>query len=122
MPIMFQRMTAKLYDETQQTGNTTAMIVCDWSSYKLDRHISNCVGSYVVSRNLDGVSSGVSYASSASTPLNQAADIIAGAFRISYEGGDHLAPLIAKFSALRYKRDSVMCVGGYPMESVFKVF
>src|SRR5437763_1256898 len=31
VPLMFQRATAKLYDEMQQTGQTTAMIVCDWS-------------------------------------------------------------------------------------------
>lgn len=122
VPLMFQRATAKLYDEMQQTGDATAMIVCDWSSYKLDRHISNCVGSYAVSRGLDGVFSGVSYASSASTPLIQAADLIAGAFRISYEGGSHLDPLIARLGALRYARAGVKCVGGYPMESVFKVF
>lgn len=122
VPLMFQRMTAKLYDEIQQTGNATAMIVCDWSSHKLDRHISNCVGSYVVARSLDGVSSGVSYASSASTPIVQAADLIAGAFRISYEGGTHLAPFIAKLSALRYKRDGVTCVDGYPMESILRLF
>ena len=55
VPLMFQRATAKLYDEMQQTGNATAMIVCDWSSYKLDRHISDCVGSYAVSRRLCSV-------------------------------------------------------------------
>lgn len=122
VPLMFQRATAKLYDEMQQTGNTTAMIVCDWSSYKLDHHISDCVGSYAVSRGMDGVFSGVSYASSASTPLIQAADLIAGAFRISYEGGNHLDPLMAKLYALRYVRAGVRCVGGYQMDSVLKVF
>jgi Protein of unknown function (DUF3800) len=122
VPLMFQRAMAKLYDEMQQTDNATAMIVCDWSSYKLDHHISDCVGSYAVSRGLDGVFSGVSYASSASTPLVQTADLIAGAFRISYEGGTHLDPLIAKLSALRYTRVGVKCVGGHPMDSVFKVF
>jgi Protein of unknown function (DUF3800) len=122
VPIMFQRATAKLYDEMQQTGNVTAMIVCDWSSYKLDHHISNCVGSYAVSRGLDGLFSGVSYASSASTPLIQVADLIAGAFRISHEGGTHLDPFVAKLSGLRYKRAGVKCVGGHPMESVFKIF
>jgi len=122
VPLMYQRATAKLYDEMQQTGNGTAMIVCDWSTYKLDHHVSNCVGSYAVSRGLEGVFSGVSYASSSSTPLIQVADLIAGAFRISYEGGSHLDPLMAKLSSLRYARAGAKCVGGYAMDSMFRVF
>jgi len=122
VPLMFQRAMAKLYDEMQQTGNASAMIVCDWSSYKLDHHISACVGSYAISRGLDGVFSGVAYASSASTPIVQVADLVAGAFRISYEGGTHLDPLIARLGALRYSRVGVRCVGGHQMDSVFKIF
>lgn len=121
VPLMFQRAVAKLIDEVRQRQEI-AKIVCDWSSYKLDRHISNCVGSYAVSRGFTEIIGDVSYASSASSTIVQAADLIAGAFRIWHEGGTRLDPLITKLTALQYERPGARCFEGHPVETVFKVF
>jgi hypothetical protein len=122
VPLMFQRITAKFLDEVAVRGDGTGSIVCDWSSYKLDGHISTCVGSYAVSRGYDQVIGGVTYGSSHSFTVIQAADLIAGAFRISYEGGAHLGTLIARLSQLQYSRAGIQCVEGFPMTSIFRVF
>lgn len=121
VPLMFQRLVAKLIDEVRQSKDTTK-IVCDWSAYKLDRHVSVCVRSYVVSRGLREMIGDVTYASSSSSTIVQAADLIAGAFRIWNEGGTHLNPLISRLTALQYTRPGALCSEGYPMETVFKVF
>ncbi len=121
VPLMYQRLITKLVDETRRAGQS-AMIVCDWSNYKLDHHISTCVGSYTTSRGLGEIIGGVTYASSSSFTVIQACDLIAGAFRIWYEGGTHLDPLITKLMELQYQRPGEQCMEGYPMESVFRVF
>lgn len=121
-PLMFQRMAAKLIDEVDQTIAGRGMILCDWTSYKLDRHLSNCIGSYAVSRNYQQLIGGVTYGSSRSLTVIQAADLIAGAFRISLEGGDHLGTLIGRLGQLEYKRSGIKCVAGFPMNSIFKIF
>jgi hypothetical protein len=122
IPLMYQRMTAKFIDEVDYKTAGTGSIVCDWSAYKLDNHVSACVQSYAVSRGYTQMIGGVVYGSSHSFTAIQAADLIAGAFRISYEGGAHLATLISRLSGLRYERVGANCVEGFPLTSVFRLF
>lgn len=122
VPLMFQRLTAKFLDDVDHRHEPTGSLVCDWSSYKLDHHISQCVGSYAVSRGYKQIIGGVSYASSHSFTTIQAADLIAGAYRMWYEGGSHLNGLIAALTALQHDRPGVLDVQKYPMASVFRVF
>jgi hypothetical protein len=122
VPLIYQRLTAKFLDEVGQKGAGTGAIVCDWTSYKLDHHISTCVQSYAVSRGYSGIIGGVTYGSSHSFTAIQAADLIAGAFRMSYEGATHMATLVGRLSALGYSRAGAMCVEGFPITSVFRLF
>jgi hypothetical protein len=122
VPLMFQRLTPKFLDEVDRRASGTGLIPCDWSSYKLDGHLSTCVGSYAVSRGFRQIIGGVTYGSSRSLPVIQAADLIAGAFRISHEGGVHLATLVGRLSQLRYERNGVSDVEGFPLTSVIRLF
>jgi Protein of unknown function (DUF3800) len=122
VPLMYQRITAKFLDEIDESGDGTGSMVCDWTSYKLDHHISACVGSYAVSRGHTQVIGGVSYASSHSFTTIQIADLIAGAYRIWYEGGTRLNTLIAQLTGLQYDRAGQLDVEGFPMASVFRIF
>jgi Protein of unknown function (DUF3800) len=122
VPLMYQRLTAKFIDEVSQKADSPGAIVCDWTSYKLDHHISACVQSYAVSRGYHELLGGVTYGSSSSFTAIQAADLISGAFRIWYEGGTHLDGLIEQLTALQYQRAGARCVEGFPMTSVFRIF
>jgi hypothetical protein len=121
VPLMFQRMAAKFADELSLPPEHGA-IVCDWSTHGLDRHVSNCIQTFAFSNKLDQLVGGVSYASSQSLAATQVADLIAGAFRISWEGGMHVAPLIMRLNRLRHRRSGTNCVCGYPVDSVFRLF
>ena len=122
VPLIYQRITAKYLDEVEQKGDGVGSIVCDWTSYKLDHHISSCVQSYAVSRGYTQIIGGVSYGSSHSFTAIQAADLIAGAHRRWHEGASYLDPLIERLSTIQYVRPGARCVEGFPMVSVFRVF
>lgn len=122
VPLIYQRITAKFIHEVAHRRDGTGTIVCDWTSYKLDHHISRCVQSYAISRGYNQIIGGVTYGSSHSFAAIQAADLIAGAFRIWHEGGSHLNALITDLRSLQHARAGMMCVEGFPMVSIFKIF
>ena len=78
----------------------TGLIVSDWSSYRLDAHVSQCVASFVLSRRLP-LHPSVYYASSLTTQAIQVADLVAGIRRRVVEGDRRLAALGRRMAAVR---------------------
>ena len=121
IPLAFQRLIAKFFDEIVNSA-ATGTIVCDWSAYRLDQHIAKCVTSMVVSKNMQFLRGGVTYADSHALPPLQACDLIAGAFRRHFEGHQSLQPLVSELSKLRYQNPGALDVHGYPVDSIFSLF
>jgi len=120
-PLAFQRLIAKFYSELVRTAKTGA-IVCDWSTYQMDRHLSNCVTSMVIKNQMDFLRGGVTYGSSSALAPLQVADLISGTLRRSLEGQTHVDPLRDRFHSLRYTEPGVTDVLGYPVDSVLNLF
>ena len=121
IPLMFQRLVAKFHSEIVNEANTGS-IVCDWSTYQMDHHVSNCVTSMVIVNKLELVRGGVTYGSSASLVPLQVADLIAGAFRRYLEGQNHLQSLQQRLVELRYVRPGETDFQGYPVDSIVNLF
>jgi hypothetical protein len=121
VPLMIQRMATKFYAEVQQR-QTTGMIVCDWSTYKLDDHIARCVGSMVATRRMREMRGGVTYGSSHAVPPLQAADIIVSTFRRSREGQAHLSRIHADLQQLRYSHPTERDIDNHPVDSIVSLF
>jgi hypothetical protein len=120
-PLAFQRLVAKFNGEIIEAA-TTGSIVCDWSTYKMDHHISNCVTGMIIKNNMALLRGGVTYGSSASLAVLQVADLIAGTIRRSLEGQNHLDELTARMRELRYAPPGIMDAFGYPIDSFSKLF
>lgn len=121
VPLAFQRMVAKFNAEIVAEANTGS-IVCDWSTYKLDHHVSNCVTSMVITKQMFQLRGGVTYGSSASLVPLQVADLIAGTLRRSLEGQSHLDQLADAFRGLRMIQPGILDVNGYPVDSIIPLF
>jgi hypothetical protein len=120
-PKCFQVLASKFVYELNKTSEQ-GVITCDWSSYSMDGHISDCVRSFVITRRLDNLIGGVTYGSSKSFAPIQVCDLIAGSFRIWLEGGHHLDPIIDQLRSLLLIAPSETDVLGYPVNSEVKIF
>lgn len=120
VPLAFQRLVAKFHHEIT-SKNTTGSVVCDWSTHKLDQHITQCVSSMVVAKGLWELHGGVTYGSSHALCHLQTADLIAGAFRRVLEGDNRLKDLAEAFRNLRYEHPQ-KDVLGFPVDSIVKIF
>lgn len=118
VPLSFQRLAEKFACELT-AQRTIGTVVCDWSTHSLDRHVSNCVQSHVIAQNLRSIIGGVTYGSSQSLVPIQVCDLISGTFRISEEGGLHLAKLRQDLEALP---NGVVDRRGFSPRSVSKLF
>jgi hypothetical protein len=97
IPRCFQVLAAKFACELSSIApNKGGLITCDWSTYHMDRHVSDCVHTFVLAHQITTIVGGVTYGSSRSLVTIQVADLVAGAFRIYNEGGAHLLDLIRK--------------------------
>jgi len=121
VPLLVQRIALKFHAEVVGKG-TTGMILCDWSSYKLDRHISSCVSSLVTTRKMAELRGGVMYGSSSANPPLQVADLIAGTFRRHAEGQGHLTAFRNQLFALKYVRHGYVDAEKFPVDSIVQVF
>ena len=93
-------------------GECTAMheiglIVSDWSTHRLDTHVSRCVASFVISRRLP-LHPSVYYANSLSSHAIQVADLVAGIRRRAIEGDAKMQPLDASLATIRALSASAM--------------
>ncbi len=120
-PLAFQRLVAKFNAEIISKAETGS-IVCDWSTYKMDHHTSQCVTSMVVTNKMDLLRGGVTYGSSSALPPLQVSDIIAGAFRRSLEGQAHMNALVTELRNLRFFEAGKVDVLGHPVDSILRVF
>jgi hypothetical protein len=121
LPLLFQRLLANFESQVANEANTGS-IVCDWSSYKLDHHISNCVTSLVITNRLKLLRGGVTYGSSSSLIPLQIADLIAGAFQRHLAGQSHLAEFVSELEKMRYTNPGSTDFRGYPIDSVQHLF
>jgi len=121
IPLAFQRLIAKFYDEVIANADT-GIVVCDWSSYQMDHHITACVGSMIGSRGMDVLRGGITYGSSMALPPLQVADLIAGTFRRCLDGQSHLQSLEAALLPLRYSNRGVRDIYGHPVDSILRLF
>ena len=121
VPLQVQRLLIKFHAELD-ARDTNGTVVCDWSTYQMDHHVSQCVQSMVVSRKLNRLLGGVTYGSSASLAPLQVCDVIAGTFRKSLEGEAHLADLRRQIEVLRYSAPQTMDIDGYAVDSIVRVF
>jgi hypothetical protein len=121
VPLLFQRLVAKFENEVANEANTGS-IVCDWSTHKLDHHISNCVTSLVIANKLNLLRGGVTYGSSSSLLSLQVADLIAGAFQRHLGGQVHLSDFIMALEKLRYTNPGATDFQGYPIDSILRLF
>jgi hypothetical protein len=121
VPLSFQRLIAKFHSEIINTAKTGS-IVCDWSTHQLDRHLTHCVTSMVVSKDLELLRGGMTYGSSKALVPLQVADLIAGAFRRCLEGQHYLDDFMGALANLRYQSPGQTDVHGHPVDSVFKLF
>jgi len=123
VPLAFQALVSKFHRELEACG-TSGVIICDWSSHALDRHVSNCVQTFTTSRNLHKIVGGVSYGSSRSLVPIQVADLIAGTFRIAEEaedGDDRLASFLQSLRSLTTTFPG-LDVGGHPACTEARLF
>lgn len=122
-PLMMQRLIERFYLLIQET-NKCGMIVCDWSTYQMDHHISSCASSMTISRGMNSLIGGVTYGSSTAMAVLQASDIIASTFRREAEGQPHISPLAAEFRKLEYVNHKVTDPYGFAMtlRSIDRVF
>lgn len=121
VPLAFQRLIAKFNDEVT-SFDTTASIVCDWSTHQMDRHLTKCVTAMIVSRYMFRLRGGITYGSSLALSPLQVADLIAGTLRRNLEGHKELDELAEAFRELRYTNAGQRDAFGYSVDSVFKLF
>ena len=121
VPLSFQRLAEKFECELR-AANTRGSIVCDWSTHALDRHVSNCVQSHIITQGMHAIIGGVTYGSSQSLVPIQVSDLVAATFRITEEGGSHLAPLRAAFEAIQSNPVGVRDFNGFSARAVSKLF
>ena len=119
-PLLMQRLAAKFHAEAQHL-QTSGTIICDWSQYRQDEHIADCLNSMITARRMIELRGGVTYGSSASNESIQVADLIAATFRRVAEGQMHLEPLRDTFQRLRYERQGFNDIEGYPVDSIHRV-
>ena len=103
-PLQMQALVEHFAVECAQ-HNETGLIVSDWSSYRLDAHVSQCVASFVLSRRLP-LHPSVYYASSLTTQAIQVADLVAGIRRRVLEGDRRLDALGRRMAAVRTLSDN----------------
>jgi hypothetical protein len=121
VPLCFQRLAAKFERELVEWG-THGAIVCDWSTYPLDRHVSNCVQSFVLKHEITSIVGGVSYGSSRSVATIQACDLIVGAYRRFAEGQTHLRDFVDSLRGLVRNRNGETDALGRPSVSECQIF
>lgn len=100
VPLCFQGLAREFASELESLDSQGAMI-CDWSNYSLDQHVSNRVQAYVLRKQLLRISGGVTYGSSLSLATIQVADLLAYALRTAVEGAPHHMEFLARLAALR---------------------
>ena len=120
-PLAFQRLIAKFNSEIISKADTGS-IVCDWSTYKMDHHISQCVTSMVITNKMEFLRGGVTYGSSSALPTLQVADLIGGATRRALEGQGHMDALARDLRELRYTDPGGLDVLGHPVDSILRLF
>ncbi len=103
-PLQMQALVEHFAVECAQ-HDETGLIVSDWSSYRLDAHVSQCVASFVLSRRLP-LHPSVYYASSLTTQAIQVADLVAGIRRRVLEGDRRLDALGRRMAAVRTLSDN----------------
>ena len=118
--LCFQALCAKFASELAHLGSR-GTVACDWSSYRLDHHVSNCVQKHLLRHGLTDVIGGVTYGSSMSLAPLQVCDLLAGAFRMYLEGGIRLASLMQAFRKL-LSDPTGRHVAGDPCRSEVRVF
>jgi hypothetical protein len=121
VPLLFQRLVANFESQVANEANT-GTIVCDWSTHKLDHHISNCTTSLVIANRLNLPRGGVTYGSSSSLIPLQIADLIAGAFQRRLAGQLHLSDFVSTLEDLRYTNPGFTDFRGYPIDSIQNLF
>ncbi len=121
VPLAFQRLIAKFNDEILHHASTGS-IVCDWSTYQMDHHVTTCLNGMVISSQMYLLRGGITYGSSSALVPLQAADLIAGALRRSLEGQNHVDLFAANLRGLHYARPGGTDVLGYPVDSVLSLF
>ncbi|MBL8864793.1 MAG: DUF3800 domain-containing protein [Planctomycetia bacterium] len=120
VPIMLQRLVGKFHHQVEG-GRDTGSVVLDWSTHQMDHHITQCVISMTVVRQMVNLIGGVSYGSSSALPPLQVADIVASTIRRDAEGQPHVAELAAAFRELRYESVDHVDEYGNTMCSIGKV-
>lgn len=121
VPLCFQVLASKFERELVEWG-THGTIVCDWSTYPLDRHVSNCVQSFVLKHGITSIVGGVSYGSSRSLVPVQACDLIVSVYRRFAEGGTYLQDLMDAIRGLVRNRSTERDVTGHSCVSEVKLF
>jgi hypothetical protein len=120
VPLMLQRLIFTFHDQVANRGNSGS-VVLDASTHELDQHITKCISSMVVSKQMTELIGGVTYGKSAALPPLQVADIIASVFRREAEGETHVADLAAEFRKLAYTRPEALDAYGNPIFSIGRV-
>jgi hypothetical protein len=120
VPIMLQRLVGKFHHQVQG-DHDTGSVVLDWSTHQMDHHITQCVISMTVVKQMVALVGGVSYGSSAALPPLQVADLIVSTFRRQAEGQPHVSELAASFSTLQYNSPYHVDDYGMAMSSIGKV-
>ena len=120
VPFMLQRLIFTFHDQVANHRGTGS-VVLDASTHEMDHHITKCISSMVVTRQMTELVGGVTYGGSAALPPLQVADIIASAFRREAEGEPHVTDLVAEFRKLAYTRPEALDAYGYPIFSIGRV-
>ena len=98
-PLQLQALVEHFSVECAEHGET-GLIVSDWSNHSLDAHTSQCVASFVVSRDLPAHPC-VYYANSQGSHAIQVADLVAGIRRRAIEGDANLRALDDALATMR---------------------
>lgn len=120
VPLMLQRLISYFHDQVANSRNTGS-IVLDASTHEMDKHVTKCISSMVVTRQMTELRGGVTYGGSDALPPLQVADIIASAFRREAEGEPHVADLVTEFRNLAYQRPEALDAYGNPICSIGRV-
>lgn len=120
IPLMIQRIVSKYHDQLSTYGQTGS-VVCDWSTYAMDHHVTNCVCASTIGKGMERLRGGVTYGSSSALVPLQIADIIASTFRRDAEGQTHVQDLANALRKLQY-RSNPADMFGLPIWSIAKLF
>lgn len=122
VPLCFHRILGQFLQELDYY-NTSGTIVCDWSTYKLDHHVTQSVKSIIAGKHLHRLVGGVTYGSSAAHETLQICDVVVGAYRRWLEGRMQLASLAKRIEDLAFTMPPPTTdVLGYPINSIVRVF